>query len=149
MGQPAPCPTSTFWRSRLFTLRSRRRHGGRRLGHEAAEDLDEAVGRRLGAEGLLGETPARPPHGPTLLLVVQELGHLRRDVVTTCGVHDAARTCETRISATELSGGSTPTMGRPEHRYVRTLEGTENREASGSRMATRMSALAMTAGRSP
>ena len=38
--------------------------------------------------------------------------------------------------------------GPAEHRYVRTFEGTENREASGSSTATSTSALAMTAGRS-
>jgi hypothetical protein len=96
----------------LFTLRSRNRHRG----HQIAEDLDEAVGRRLGAEGLLGEAPAHPSHGPALMLVVR---------------------------------GSTPEMARLVQRDIRTLEGTGNREASGSRTATRMSALAMAAGRSP
>ena len=49
----------------------------------APEDPEEAVRRPLGAEGLLGVAPARPPHGPTAHHLVVEPGHLGRHLVAT------------------------------------------------------------------
>ena len=109
-----------------------------------------SMNRSAAASGLnvaLGVAPASRAHGPARLLLVRELGHLRSHLVTIGRGRRRARRhgCSGSRPPSCRAGGRRRWPG-PAQRYVSTFEGTENRDASGSRMATRTSALAMTSG---